>query len=93
MKSRDKDSGSGVYARDDTMGTVSEFRPRRPGAKSPAANRGRFVTCAHCGERHPVIRLAGGTQRCVTAFPDERNWFCRNRGCRAAWLKRTQRTD
>jgi len=32
------------------------------------------------------IRLRGGEQRCVTAFFDGTNWFCRNRGCRRAWL-------
>jgi hypothetical protein len=71
------------------MGTVTDFRAfrQRPGTS------GRFVTCAHCGERHPIIRLAGGSVRCVTAFAAEDRWFCRNRGCRAAWLQRRARQE
>jgi len=42
--------------------------------------------CAHCGERHPIVRLPGNERRCVTAFFDGLHWFCRNRGCRQAWL-------
>jgi hypothetical protein len=72
------------------MGTVSEFRPRAARKASPAT-KGRFVVCTHCGERHPVIRLADGSVRCVTAFADERRWFCRNRGCRAAWIAQQPR--
>jgi hypothetical protein len=30
--------------------------------------------------------LQGGELRCVTAFFDGHHWFCRNRGCRRAWL-------
>jgi hypothetical protein len=45
-----------------------------------------MVTCLHCGEQHPIIRLRGGEERCVTAFFDGSFWFCRNRGCRRAWL-------
>jgi hypothetical protein len=45
-----------------------------------------IVTCAHCGERHPIVRLPGNERRCVTAFFDGLYWFCRNRGCRQAWL-------
>ena len=44
------------------------------------------VPCAYCGERHPIVRLPGKERRCVTAFFDGQNWFCRNRGCRQAWL-------
>ncbi|HUI25820.1 MAG TPA: hypothetical protein VL403_07005 [Candidatus Kryptonia bacterium] len=67
------------------MGTVTDLRTRRQ-AKGPSGPGSRFVTCAHCGERHPIVRLADGTVRCLTAFVDRDHWFCRNRGCRAAWL-------
>ena len=64
-------------------------RKRREAAKvSPppvAAKPTNVVFCEHCNERHPVIRLAGGETRCVTAFFDGLYWFCRNRGCRRAW--------
>ncbi len=63
------------------MGTVTDFRSSR-GPKGPA---GRVVTCAHCGERHPIVKLGDGTLRCVTAFSVDGRWFCRNRGCHAAW--------
>ncbi len=66
------------------MGTISDLRARRAANTKGAA--GRLVTCAQCGERHPIIRLADGSLRCVTAFADGERWFCRNRGCRAAWL-------
>ncbi len=67
------------------MGTVTEFRgPRR----SPSRTAGRFVACEHCGERHPFVKLGDGSVRCVTAFSADGRWFCRNRGCRAAWLDR-----
>jgi hypothetical protein len=56
---------------------VSRPRPR----SGPTA-----VTCNCRGESHPIVRLPGGEQRCVTAFFDGSNWFCRNRGCRRAWL-------
>ena len=46
-----------------------------------------MVHCGHCGEPHPIVRLQGGEQRCVTAFFDGSHWFCRNRGCRRAWLE------
>jgi hypothetical protein len=67
------------------MGTVTDFR-----ASHRAAGRslGRFVTCAHCGERHPIVKPADRSLQCVTAFSVEAHWFCRNRGCRAAWLVR-----
>jgi hypothetical protein len=65
------------------MGTVTDLHASRRAAGSA---RGRFVTCEQCGERHPIIRLAGGELECVTAFGVEEHWFCRNRGCRAAWL-------
>ena len=66
------------------MGTVTDMTGRR-GAKRSGAQGPRTVTCTQCGERHPVVRLAGGASRCVTAFNDGNHWFCRNRGCRAAW--------
>ena len=37
------------------------------------------------------MRLQGGEQRCVTAFFDGTNWFCRNRGCRRAWLESSEK--
>ncbi len=67
------------------MGSVTEFRTFRRGQTRTA---GQLVTCAHCGERHPFVKLADGTVRCVTAFSADGRWFCRNRGCRAAWLER-----
>lgn len=80
------------------MGSVlhfdSERRKRREGARhppvrfaAPVAKPSNVVHCQHCGERHPVVRLAGGETRCVTAFFDGLYWFCRNRGCRRAWLE------
>ncbi len=67
------------------MGTVTHLRSvRRRDERTP----GRLVTCEHCGERHPVIKLADGSIRCVTAFNAEEHWFCRNRGCRAAWMQK-----
>jgi len=74
------------------MGTVIELHPRRNG-KGNGKTRGLFVTCALCGERHPVVRLRDGSERCVTAFEDGPHWFCRNRGCRAEWLSRRSRRD
>ena len=67
------------------MGTVIDLRTRRT-ARAQDAPRGRHIVCTQCGERHPVIRLGNGSERCVTAFSDGPRWFCRNRGCRAAWL-------
>jgi hypothetical protein len=72
------------------MGAVIDFdahRRRRgrgpaPAQRSSAAQ----ISCSHCGEPHPIIKLPGGEQRCVTAFFDGAKWFCRNRGCRRAWL-------
>lgn len=77
------------------MGSVTDInsrrnRPaaaRRPGGQSNS--NGRYVQCEHCAERHPIIRLANGHERCFTAFADGSRWFCQNRGCRAAWLKGT----
>jgi len=65
------------------MGTVTNLHASR---HRPAAARARFVICEHCDERHPIVTLAGGEQECVTAFLAEGHWFCRNRGCLAAWL-------
>jgi len=71
-----------------TMGAVIDFEARRArrNANRMAGHGGRAVACQHCGEHHPIIRLAGGEQRCLTAFHDGRNWFCKHRGCREAWL-------
>jgi hypothetical protein len=57
-------------------------------AQAPSPN---AVACSHCGEPHPIVRMQGGEQRCVTAFFDGTNWFCRNRGCRRAWLGSEER--
>jgi len=72
------------------MGSVVELalhRRRVQRATGRPQARSAMVTCNHCGEPHPIIRLQGGEQRCVTAFYDGANWFCRNRGCRRAWLE------
>ena len=72
------------------MGSVVDLaahRRRILRGKGQPASRSAMVTCSHCGEPHPIIRLKGGEQRCVTAFYDGTNWFCRNRGCRRAWLE------
>lgn len=76
------------------MGSVIEFaspRRRRPRAAARATGSAgpTVVHCGQCGEPHPIVRLAGGEQRCVTAFFDGSHWFCRNRGCRRAWLERS----
>ncbi len=76
------------------MGSVIQFNPRRrrpgtarSGAARPAqATAANMVSCLQCGEHHPIVRLQGGEERCVTAFFDGTHWFCRNRGCRRAWL-------
>jgi hypothetical protein len=67
------------------MGTVIDLRTRRARAPRETA-RPRQVVCSQCGERHPIVRLGSDRERCVTAFSDGPHWFCRNRGCRAAWL-------
>jgi len=67
------------------MGKVTDLTTRLA-ARSGTAQPGRRVSCAQCGERHPIVRLGDGSLRCVTAFADGERWFCRNRGCRAAWL-------
>ncbi len=73
------------------MGEVLSLKARRSDRPASAqASATRVVTCVHCGEKHPIIRLAGGEERYVTAFADGENWFCRNRGCRAAWLAKHQ---
>ena len=72
------------------MGSLIDLGARRRRLLRPTSrpNRGaNSVTCSHCGEPHPIVRLRGGEQRCVTAFFDGTNWFCRNRGCRRAWLE------
>jgi len=72
------------------MGTVTDLRAvHRPHQRDT----GRLVRCEQCGERHPIIKLADGQLRCLTAFETEGHWFCRNRGCRAAWLERQQLAD
>lgn len=80
------------------MGTVTNLQQaaanrRRASANGDAPSRtagnGRYVQCEHCSERHPIIKLANGTERCFTAFADGDRWFCQNRGCRAAYLGRT----
>ncbi|HVM95171.1 MAG TPA: hypothetical protein VMT89_02225 [Candidatus Acidoferrales bacterium] len=63
--------------------TVIDLCSRRASKEDPAH---RFVTCEHCGERHAIVRMVNGTHHCPTAFEDTKRWFCRNRGCRAAWL-------
>lgn len=81
------------------MGSVIDFgaRRKRPSrapqrqSSSGGSSRShgpRVITCEFCGERHPIMRLQGGEERCVTAFHDGEHWFCRNRGCRRAWLER-----
>jgi hypothetical protein len=73
------------------MGSVIDFdghrrrRTRPPGRPQSAAPN--IITCSHCAEPHPIVRMQGGEQRCVTAFFDGTRWFCRNRGCRRAWLE------
>ncbi len=67
------------------MGTVTDLRAVRRSLNRLA---GRLVRCEQCGERHPIIRLADGGLRCVTAFEADGHWFCRNRGGRAAWIER-----
>ncbi len=71
------------------MGVVIDLASRRiRNQRGRTAGHGRrSIDCRHCGENHPVVRLAGGEERCVTAFFDGNNWFCKNRGCREAWLK------
>jgi len=68
------------------MGTVVDLQHHRKEKREPQGSR--FVYCAYCRERHPVVRLPDGTHRCPTAFADSGRWFCRNRGCRAAWLSK-----
>ena len=71
------------------LDTHRRRRPRAPGRPTPTSTSGpNLVSCNHCGEPHPIVKLQGGEQRCVTAFFDGTNWFCRNRGCRRAWLEK-----
>jgi hypothetical protein len=76
------------------MAKITDLQQHRRQAPQRLADRDRagtrFVACAQCGERHPLVRLAGGATRCVTAFEDDGRWFCRNRGCRADWLARQE---
>jgi hypothetical protein len=74
------------------MGTVIDLRTRRALAPQKTA-RPRHVVCSQCKERHPIVRLGSGRERCVTAFSDGPHWFCRNRGCRAAWLANHSRSE
>jgi len=67
------------------MGSVIDLHARRR-RRELAGAAPNAVTCSHCGEPHPIVRLRGGEQRCITAFFDGTHWFCRNRGCRRAWL-------
>jgi hypothetical protein len=70
------------------MGSVIDLNVHRRSTRSfPRSSAGQTVTCLHCGESHPIVRLAGGEERCLTAFLDGKNWFCRNRGCRRSWLE------
>lgn len=71
------------------MGTVIDLQGRRR-PKNEGETPERFVVCAQCGERHPLVRMTDGAIRCVTAFPDQERWFCRNRGCRAAWIEQQE---
>jgi hypothetical protein len=72
------------------MASIIDLDTRRRRAVPPGrpARRGvsAAVTCDRCGESHPIVRLPNGERRCLTAFFDGSNWFCRNRGCRRAWL-------
>ena len=75
-----------------TMGSLIDLNSRkRLGRGATAASArpkaGNAVSCSFCAEPHPMVRLAGGEQRCLTAFFDGAHWFCRNRGCRRAWLE------
>lgn len=67
------------------MGTVTHLKGSR-GNRGSNGSGARYVRCAHCDERHPFIRLVDGTVRCVTAFTDGVNWFCRERGCYSGWM-------
>ena len=69
------------------MGRVIYLGPQRY-PRGTAKHPPRFVACSHCGERHPLIRMAEGTVGCLTAFADNDMWFCRHRGCRVAWIER-----
>lgn len=71
------------------MGAIIDLEAHRArrGLRRPPGNGARSVECENCGESHPVVRMAGGEERCLTAFHDGRKWFCKNRGCRQAWLK------
>lgn len=72
------------------MASIIDFaahKRRRQSPPSRPARPARSITCAQCGERHPIARLRGGEDRCVTAYFDGAHWFCRNRGCRRAWLE------
>ena len=73
------------------MGKITDLAAHRKG-RPPQTGGQHLVTCVHCHERHPVIRLPGGRLRCVTAFVDNDHWFCLNRGCRAAWLAAQSRS-
>jgi len=76
------------------MGSLIHLHTRRRsrGASRPPSNGGAtIVSCSQCGEPHPIVRMVGGEQRCVTAFFDGTYWFCRNRGCRRAWVENVER--
>lgn len=76
------------------MGSLIQLhthRRSRGASRSPQRRGATSVACSQCGEPHPIVRLAGGEQRCLTAFFDGANWFCRNRGCRRAWVEAVER--
>jgi len=68
------------------MGSVIDLESRRRPREKGHGVGARFVTCKHCDEKHPMIRMANGNEQCFTAFTDGHFWFCQHRGCRAAWL-------
>ncbi len=67
------------------MGNVIDLRSR---LNAPRHRTESQVRCAGCGERHQRVRLKDGQIDFPTAFEDGGHWFCRHRGCLAAWLDR-----
>ena len=70
------------------MASIIDFQNHKRRREQARGTPAKSVRCVSCGEPHPIVRLAGGEERCVTAFFDGKRWFCRNRGCRKAWLAR-----